>query len=225
MKRNLFSIILGMALVSVLAFSGCEDSGFSGDVGSNEYTDLENRINGLQAIINEQAETIEKYDRILEGVSRLTDPHTGQPTIRFTGVNVQIVNGLGYTNGIDNSGATVGVVNGLGNLIVGYNGERTGSWASAYNDRSGSHNIIVGNENNYSFYGGLVVGAWNTISGQYSSVVGGNLNTASGDYSSVSGGYSNEAVGHRSSVSGGMGVSTAGGYDWAAGSTFYHEHK
>ncbi len=35
MKRNLFSIILGMALVSVLAFSGCEDSGFNGSDCNN----------------------------------------------------------------------------------------------------------------------------------------------------------------------------------------------
>jgi hypothetical protein len=46
-------------------------------------------------------------------------------TIRFHGVNVQIMNG---------SGMTGGMVDGLGNLIVGYNELRL-----AGNDRSGSH--------------------------------------------------------------------------------------
>ena len=54
----------------------------------------------------------------------------GQDTIRFSGVNVQIVDG---------SGNTSGAVNGRGNLIVGYN-ELRGSG----DVRTGSHNIVVG---------------------------------------------------------------------------------
>ncbi len=36
----------------------------------------------------------------------------GQPTVRFSGVNVQVVDGTGDTDG---------TVNGTGNLVVGYN--------------------------------------------------------------------------------------------------------
>jgi hypothetical protein len=53
------------------------------------------------------------------------------PNIVITG-NVHIVNGSGQT----------GIVNGLGNLIIGYD-EPTPSTAIAGN-RSGSHNVIIG---------------------------------------------------------------------------------
>jgi hypothetical protein len=108
----------------------------------------------------------------------------------FTGCNVHIRDGSGNTNG---------PVNGLGNLIVGYNESRGGG-----DDRSGSHNIVVGMENNFSSYGGLVVGDLNTISGAFASVSGGQANTASGDFASVSGGQANTASGKLASVSGGL---------------------
>ena len=109
--------------------------------------------------------------------------------VTFSGVNVHIVNGTGTTDG---------TVNGLGNLIVGYNESR-----DLGNNRTGSHNIVVGDRLNYSSYGGLVVG---------------NFNTISGSYASVSGGYGNTAKGFSSSVSGEYDRSASGGYDWAAGS-------
>ena len=46
-------------------------------------------------------------------------------TIRVEGINVQVVNGLGATNGYPTDPTTTGTaltsVNGLGNVIVGYN--------------------------------------------------------------------------------------------------------
>ena len=126
--------------------------------------------------------------------------------ISITGANLWIKSG---------SGTTDGAVNGLGNLIVGYNELRE----DRNDDRTGSHNIIVGTRNNYTSYGGLVAGysehdfrrltprsaaeTGNTASGEYSSVSGGDGNTASGQYSSVSGGGGNTASGDFSSVSGG----------------------
>ncbi len=101
----------------------------------------------------------------------------------------------------DGSGDTEGPVNGLGNLIIGYNELRD----YEENDRTGSHNLVLGSMNNYGSYGGLVAGFWNQISGSYSSVSGGNHNTAGGPGSSVSGGEGNTAVGYSSSVSGGSG--------------------
>ncbi len=126
-------------------------------------------------------------------------------TIRFTGVNVQVVNGLGATNGNPaDPAAPAGTVNGLGNLIVGYN-EAEGS-----QDRTGSHNVVTGTLHDYSSFGGLVAGHTNTVSGPWSSVSGGVVNEASGLYSTVSGGIGNTASGLYSSVSGG-GSSTASG--------------
>ncbi len=94
--------------------------------------------------------------------------------ITFSGVNVHIVSG---------SGTTDGTVNGLGNLVVGYNEERTSG-----NDKTGSHNIVIGSMHNYSSYGGLVAGHNNSISGQYAAVSGGRNNIAAGYASSITGG-------------------------------------
>ena len=93
-------------------------------------------------------------------------------TIRFSGVNVQVVNGTGSTGGDGN---------GLGNLVVGYQELRTADEddeTDDTNDRSGSHNLVVGLANNYSIFAGQVVGGRNTISGLYSTVSGGFNNTA-----------------------------------------------
>jgi hypothetical protein len=119
----------------------------------------------------------------------------------ITGANLRIVNGLGATD----------TTNGVGNLIVGYNELRqellpacSGSTELFCTDtRMGSHNIVVGRMDNFSRFGGLVVGDINAISGDFASVSGGNGNTASRDFASVSGGGGNTASGFASSVSGG----------------------
>ena len=116
----------------------------------------------------------------------------GPNEVVITGANLRIVNGLGST----------GTRNGLGNLIVGYN-ELRDDMASP-DVRTGSHNIVVGSENNFSRFGGLVVGSVNDLLGEFASVSGGTFNTASGVGSSVSGGAANTASGIGSSVSGGI---------------------
>jgi len=134
---------------------------------------------------------IAQLETLLANVTRGTVQ--GQDTIRFSGVNVQIVNGTGDTSG---------TVNGRGNLIVGYNELRSLPYVD---DRSGSHNIVVGSYQNYPSSGGLVAGSWNTISAPYASISGGSGNVSSGVYSSVSGGVGNTASGGWASVSGGIG--------------------
>lgn len=126
----------------------------------------------------------------------------GQPTIRFTGVNVQIVDG---------SGNTWDEVNGRGNLIIGYN-ERSGP-----DRRTGSHNLVIGPKHTYSSYGGLVAGHNNNVTGSYSSVTGGEDNIASGHDSSVTGGFGNTARGTHSSVTGGWSNHTVGWYASVSG--------
>ena len=89
-------------------------------------------------------------------------------TIRFTGVNVQIVNGLEATNGNPNCpNCETGTVNGLGNLIVGYN-ELLGTFRPP--NHTGSHNVVVGTDNNYTSWGGLVAGFAHEIAGGWSSL-------------------------------------------------------
>jgi hypothetical protein len=124
--------------------------------------------------------------------------------VYFDGCNVHIRNGSGYTSGSSN---------GLGNLILGYNEDTI----STPNDRTGSHNLIIGPEHTYSSYGGLIAGEQNIISGAYSSVIGGKENKAFGDNSSILGGWQNNTNGLLSSISGGRNSNAVGVYSSIAG--------
>jgi hypothetical protein len=114
----------------------------------------------------------------------------GRPEVVITGANLRIVNGLRGT----------ATANGLGNLLVGYNEPRD----DGDNERTGSHNVVVGLGLNFSSFGGLVVGRQNTIRGAFASVSGGFDNTANGASASVHGGLFNRASGPSASVSGGF---------------------
>ena len=125
----------------------------------------------------------------------------GIPEVVITGANLRIVNGLGSTGCTDDEGEPIpNCPNGLGNLIVGYNEERP----FELNTRTGSHNVVVGMQHNFSSFGGLVAGSFNEISGEFASVPGGAVNTASGARSAVHGGLGNTASGMEAVVSGGQ---------------------
>lgn len=148
------------------------------------YVDaLESRINSLESKVSQMEEFFQYVT--VDGAN-----------ITVSSANVHIVNG---------SGATDGAVNGFGNLIVGYNELR-----GEGDDRTGSHNIVVGKELNYSSYGGMIGGLHNAVSGRYATVSGGRNNEAGGDYSFVGGGGGNdvsdgnEAFGHYSAILGGF---------------------
>jgi hypothetical protein len=110
----------------------------------------------------------------------------GKPTVQVSGANVQIVSGAGKTNA---------AVDGAGNLVIGYD-ENPGT-------QTGSHNLILGEQQTFTSFAGMVGGFGNAIKGAYASVTGGALNTASGELSSISAGEGNTAKGTRASVSGG----------------------
>jgi hypothetical protein len=124
-------------------------------------------------------------------------------TLQFSGINVQVVSG---------SGATENAVNGKGNLIVGYNDATFGQ------TRTGSNNLIVGKEAEYTSYGGFVAGNRNTITAPWASVSGGGANTVSAGGGSVSGGSLNTVSGAYASVSGGTSLTQPLSDGWAAGS-------
>ena len=127
-------------------------------------------------------------------------------TVRISGINVQIVN---------DSGTTDGNPDGLGNLIIGYNELR-----GAGDDHTGSHNLVTGRRNNYKSFGGLVAGSNNEVSGAWSSVNGGFRNSASANNSSVSGGFNNSASGDYASVSGGFVCAATGVFSSVSGGGF-----
>jgi hypothetical protein len=138
---------------------------------------------------------VNALEHTLTHVSSVTG-NGGRPEVVITGANLRIVNGLRGT----------ATANGLGNLVVGYNEPRD----SGHNERTGSHNVVVGIGHNFSGFGGLVAGRQNEIRGAFSSVSGGFDNTASGESASVSGGIFNRASGLSSSVSGGFDNTASG---------------
>jgi len=130
----------------------------------------------LQAGPAADAQLLTLPDRLaaLEGkLAKLTfDAATNEVVI--TGANLRLLNGLGFTE----------TTNGTGNLIVGYNEPRDGG----ENRRTGSHNVVVGKQHNFSSVGGVVVGLHNEISGTFAAVSGGVRNTAAGEHAAISGG-------------------------------------
>lgn len=148
-----------------------------------------------------------------------------RPTLRVAGANVQVVNGTGGTTN----------VNGLGNVILGYNetnanalticsdGTYTnavgcfghGTWGA--NQHTGSHNLVIGTGHSYTSYGGLIAGELNVINRAFASVSGGDSNAASGQNSNASGGEVNTASGNYSSVSGGANNTASGALSVVSG--------
>jgi len=139
----------------------------------------------------------------------------GVRTVRFSGVNLQVVNGTNSTES----------VNGVGNLIIGYDETNTSarivcSLATDINGNSlttesaclaaggtvaierktGSHNLVMGSQNSYSSAAGIVAGRGNFITGLYASNLGGTGNLTSGQFAVNVAGQGNHPVGIASAI-------------------------
>jgi hypothetical protein len=134
---------------------------------------------------------LEALDKILPHLKYVESGVGGKPTIQFSGVNVQVVNGEGKTS----------AVNGAGNLIIGYD-EEPGS-------QTGSHDLMLGTKQAYTSYGSILGGLGNTASGA-NTVVLGEANLAEGGQSGVLGGGGNKATGRQAQVLGGSGDLASG---------------
>lgn len=137
---------------------------------------------------------IEEKQEILQYLSliELDDGAGGTvKTIRVTGVNLQIVNGLGATNGNpgrpEETGAGLTATTGTGNVIIGYN-EMFFDFFEPGPFRTGSHNLIGGASGEYTSFGGIVSGRESQATAAYASVLGGVNNKAFGEFSVVVGG-------------------------------------
>lgn len=147
-------------------------------------------------------------------------------TLRLNGVNLQVVNGAGSTDSTPN---------GTGNMIVGYDESD-----EALDEHSGSHSVVLGRNNEYRSYGGIISGrsnaiespngaaiggtgnrvraqgavslggSFNDVSGRGAVSVGGADGFASGEQSVVVGGSSNNASGKQSIAVGGDGNDATG---------------
>src|SRR6185503_12063940 len=106
---------------------------------------------------------------------------------------------------VNGSGHTGRATNGLGNVVIGYDEHPSGY------DQSGSHNLVLGENQQFGSYGGIAGGYHNTLTAPFSAAFGA-FNTANGSGSSVSGGYSNTADGYLSSILGGAEHTVSAGY-------------
>ncbi len=208
------------ALEAALAAQASAISTLQSTVASQAST-ITTLQNNLAAVQSSQVMALDPYLT----VDAASDPRG--PLVQLAGVNLQIVNGLGSTE----------TINGLGNLIIGYDevntlpditvcsdGDYTDQascegageiWSRSH--KSGSHYLVAGKYNNYSQYGGIVAGYINFATNSFSTVTGGDYNTASGSHSSVSGGTTSTASGNSSSISGGCGNRAGGNYSSVSG--------
>lgn len=173
---------------AVLAAQQC------GDVTNDGKLVASDALAVLRAAVGQDVELICEADcqellpRVEAIEALLANLHVEGDNLVLTGMNFQVVSG---------SGATDGDVNGTGNIIIGYNE------AGNNDQRTGSHNLVIGLSQSYSSFAGLVAGGNNEIVAQGASVLGGVSHRASGDYSTVCGGFRNEARGETASVAGG----------------------
>jgi hypothetical protein len=222
--KTIFLILaLAMFMLTGVTFAKEEEDKYAQAIADlkAEVAELQTLLNSViealpaafQSVQDDIAEVATKADRVLiiEGklnaliddlqenldLANYLDVNTDEDAVRFIGANVYVQSGTGSTDG---------TVNGLGNLIVGYD-ENLGD-----NEKSGSHNLVVGSHHTYASYGGFVAGAGNTITARYASVSGGGQNWAEGFASSVSGGLQNKARDSYSSVSGGSANRAEGPY-------------
>jgi hypothetical protein len=144
-----------------------------------DWTDLD----GIPEILEDGEiawEEIENLPRDIEAMADDSDQldFVGNDVF-FNGVNVHVRNGQGSTTR----------TNGRGNLIVGYSAGGTGR------QRTGSHNLIIGDEHAYAGTAGIVAGTHNDILASNASVLGGSNNTAQQPGAVVLGGNGNDAIG------------------------------
>ncbi len=234
MKNISYLVIL--AFISSHAFAA-EPISKHKSTQADKLMALEQQFQSLKTELDQSKATIYKLEQqinkmgdnsvlALDGYLKLGFKE-GHPIAIFNAINVQVDNGTGRTDR---------TVNGLGNLIIGYNETSSGSlyfcsnpnytlqsrctlngyqWDN--NVRRGSHNLIVGSNNSYDDYGSIIAGVGNTSNANYSNILGGIANYTAAVYSSISGGRFNETYAYFSSITGGYDNVTSGKYSSISG--------
>jgi hypothetical protein len=195
------------------------------EAGERRNAALTNRVRDLEAALT----TLRQLNGVLS-IETVNDVRT----VRLTGVNFQVVNGLGRTES----------VNGAGNILVGYDEPstfeftaplcssaraRNGALIASEADcltaggvfgtqhKSGSHNLVLGTQNGYSSFAGIVAGRLNYSNEIYASVLGGVDNRASGRFSAVVTAQGSTARGGNSAILGGIGGQANGSHSTVVG--------
>eukprot|EP00457_Paulinella_chromatophora_P010056 gb/GEZN01010143.1/.p1 GENE.gb/GEZN01010143.1/~~gb/GEZN01010143.1/.p1 ORF type:complete len:322 (+),score=31.46 gb/GEZN01010143.1/:140-1105(+) len=152
---------------------------------------LKAEINTLQTVTSTQRSQINDLNTLTEVLDQCVEPYGGDSKLTITGCNLFVNNGAG-------SGNTV--LNGVGNIFVGYN-DNPGS-------QTGSHNLIVGNGHTFTSYGGFLAGVQNTISAPHASIAGGCQNVVGiaglGEFGAILGGFQNKVTNDKGAIVGGF---------------------
>ena len=154
---------------------------------TTEVSDLMSEVTTLQS-------QVAALQTLLAGVSR-----SGHALV-LSGMNLQVESG---------AGGTTAAVNGLGNLIIGYN-ENPGT-------QTGSANLVLGDGQSFTSYGGIVAGQGNMIAAPFASVTGGSGNDAQSAQSAIVGGHANSTSGMMAVVAGGQSNQANGTYAFVGG--------
>ena len=180
-SRSFLLLALVIFVTALVPIFGCP----TGSQGQSDLTSRVETLEGQVAALNAKLTHV----RVVQGdINGLAGPH-----FIIEGCNVHVRDGDGPPSD------DVNVLNGLGNLIVGYN-ELPPTLGFG---RNGTHNVVIGSEHQYTSSGGLVSGRENNLTGLASSVTGGSRNTAGSNFSSISGGSLNHTSGAHASVGGG----------------------
>jgi len=165
-------------------------------------------LESANARLQDEVRRLRADQELLSSLRPYVSVDSSHHAIVFSGANVYVQSGSGAT---DDDGSP----RGLGNLILGYSSSELNNY-----DRSGSHNLIVGDENSWRSYGSIIVGAHNTVNAPYG-VVHGTLHQAAGNYAHLIG-SSHHATGQYATVSGGAHNLASGAFSTMSG-TFLSE--
>lgn len=213
MGRPLWVLSAGAGAGLMLGMTSWAGTALASGSGVPTASALQTQLSALQHRLSQDESTIHGLQALLTGVTRSRNGSTlviaghgseatsALKTVLFKGVNVQVVNGTGIETKL----------NGLGNLIVGY-ADNTGGGR-----RTGSHNLITGDNGVWTSYGGLLGGDFNQIRGPFDSVPGGRSSTATGFDATVAGGAGNLASGFAASANGGIANIANGFYATTSG--------
>ena len=167
-----------------------------------ETAELDTRLGAVEADYATTADLA-----AIDDLLAVVDADPSAQTVTFHDVNVYIQSGSGAT---DDDFDTTGTLTGLGNLVIGYDEAS----ADGSDEKTGSHNLVVGPLHSYTSYGGVVFGRDNAVTGMHAAVLGGTTNEAAGTFSAVLAGKENLTTGDGSAVVTGAANAVSGG--WAA---------
>jgi hypothetical protein len=187
--------------------------------GTSEGTCTSPKYNALRLPGPEGLATLNK---ILPHLKFQEEGVGGKPTIQISGVNVQIINGMGHSD----------TTNGAGNLVIGYDErcdlepEPPPSTCKPPEPpvppklQTGSHNLVVGDAHTYTSWGSIIGGFGGKVNGPGAIMGGAGNHAAASAQDAFLVGAGNEVVGFLAgSVSGGS-LNRAGDVSSVSGGQF-----